>query len=263
MLPTPLTDTSRGRMPTRIAPRPWRPRPSLLVVGLVLVLASVVGVGALIHSVSGEHGILVMARTVQAGQVITAGDLEVVNVSQDMGGLTVINSSEEDAVVGRPAATTLYNGTPLVVAELGPVQLPSGDSVMAVNAKLGSYPPSIAAGDEVEVIDDQTASTSTSSAAPVVTGPVERGGRCRRRRWMASSRCSCPPIRRRRWRRQRRAATWSCCWFPAGGAESVALLPLCSVKGAPGVTTAACALGAVWPRAAPHADRRRVRSGGR
>ena len=105
MLPTPLTDTPRGRSAARIAPRPWRPRPSLLVVGLVLVLASVVGVGALIHSVSGEHGILVMSQTVAAGQVITAGDLEVVNVSQDMGGLSVISSSEEDAVVSRPAAT--------------------------------------------------------------------------------------------------------------------------------------------------------------
>jgi MinD-like ATPase involved in chromosome partitioning or flagellar assembly len=31
----------------------------------------------------------------------------------------------------------------------------------------------------------------------------------------------------------------------------VALLPLCSVKGGPGVTTAACALGAVWPRERP------------
>ena len=172
MLPTPLADTPRARVPTRIAPRPWRPRPSLLVVGLVLVLASVVGVGALIHSVSGEHGILVMSQTVPAGQVITAGDLEVVNVSEDMGGLTVVDSSEEDAVVGRPAATTLYSGTPLVVAELGPVQLPAGESVMAVNAKLGSYPPSIAAGDEVDVIHVQTASASTSSAAPLANSPV-------------------------------------------------------------------------------------------
>ncbi|MGP8161041.1 MAG: chromosome partitioning protein [Candidatus Dormibacteria bacterium] len=31
----------------------------------------------------------------------------------------------------------------------------------------------------------------------------------------------------------------------------MALLPLCSVKGAPGVTTVACALGAVWPRERP------------
>ena len=31
----------------------------------------------------------------------------------------------------------------------------------------------------------------------------------------------------------------------------MALLPLCSVKGAPGVTTAACALGAVWPERRP------------
>jgi hypothetical protein len=173
MLPNPVTDAPRGRTAARITPRPWRPRPSLLVVGLVLVLASVVGVGALIHSVSGEHGILVMSQTVQAGQVITAGDLQVVNVSEDMGGLTVIDSAEENAVVGRPAATTLYGGTPLVVAELGPVQLPTGESVMAVNAKLGSYPPSIAAGDQVEVIDDQTASTSASSAAPLANSPVE------------------------------------------------------------------------------------------
>src|ERR1035437_849401 len=176
MLPTPLTDAPRGRAPTRIAPHPWGPRPSLLVSGLVLVLASVVGVGALIHSVSGEHGILVMSQTVQAGQDITAGDLEVVNVSQDMGGLTVIDSSEEQAVVGRPAATTLYDGTPLVVSELGPVHLPTGESVMAVNAKLGSYPPSIAAGDKVEVIDVQTASTSASSAAPPANSPVSAAG---------------------------------------------------------------------------------------
>ncbi|MGP8161040.1 MAG: SAF domain-containing protein [Candidatus Dormibacteria bacterium] len=173
MLPTPFTDTTRGRTAARITPRPWRPRPSLLVVGLVLVLASVVGVGALIHSVSGEHGILVMSQTVQAGQVITAGDVEVVNVSEDMGNLTVIDSSQEAAVVGRPAATTLYDGTPVVVSELGPVQLPTGESVMAVNAKLGSYPPSIAAGDEVEVIDTQTASGSTPSPAPVATAPVD------------------------------------------------------------------------------------------
>src|ERR1039458_3031796 len=172
MLPTPLTDAPRGRAPTRIAPRPWRPRPSLLVVGLVLVLASVVGVGALIHSVSGEHGILVMSQTVQAGQVITAGDLRVVNVSEDMGGLTVIDSSEEDAVVGRPAATTLYGGTPLVVAELGPVQLPTGESVMAVNAKLGSYPPRIAARGQGAAIDHQPASPPASSAAPLANSPV-------------------------------------------------------------------------------------------
>jgi hypothetical protein len=114
-----------------------------------------------------------MSQTVQAGQVITAGDLEVVNVSQDMGGLTVIDSSEEQAVVGRPAATTLYGGTPIVVSELGPVQLPTGDSVMAVSAKVGSYPPSLAAGDEVEVIDVQTPSAATSSPAPLATGPVD------------------------------------------------------------------------------------------
>ena len=114
MLPTPLADTSRGRTAARIAPRPWRPRPSLLVVGLVLVLASVVGVGALIHSVSGEHGILVMSQTVQAGQDITAGDLEVVNVSEDMGGLTVIDSSEEQAVAvarRRPPCTTAHRSS--------------------------------------------------------------------------------------------------------------------------------------------------------
>jgi hypothetical protein len=107
-----------------------------------LVLASVVGVGALVHSVSGEHGILVMSQTVQAGQAITTGDLEVVNVSEDMGGLTVIDSSEEDVVVGRPAATTLYGGTPLVAAELGPVALPTGESVMASSAPQSHRTPS-------------------------------------------------------------------------------------------------------------------------
>ena len=60
-----------------------------------------------------------------------------------------------------------------MVSELGPVQLPTGDSVMAVSAKVGSYPPSLAAGDEVEVIDVQTPSAATSSPAPLATGPVD------------------------------------------------------------------------------------------
>lgn len=167
MVPLSSTRRDAADAPLRLTPRPWRPRPSMLLVGLVLVLASVLGVGALVHSVSGEHAILVMADTVPAGQVITASDLRVLNVSEDTGGLAVIDSSAEASVVGRPAAVTLLAGTPVMAGDLGPAQLPAGEALMGVLVKPGQYPPSLAAGDTVEVIDTGNA----SEPAPTSPGP--------------------------------------------------------------------------------------------
>lgn len=147
-----------NREPLRIASRPWRPRPSLLLVGLIMVLAAILGVGALVTSVSGQEAILVMADTVPAGQVIAPSDLRIINISKDTGGLAVVPSSEEASVVGRPAAVPLTAGSPLMLSELGPVQLPPGQTVMGVLVKPGQYPPALAVGDTVEVLDIGSAS---------------------------------------------------------------------------------------------------------
>ena len=159
MLPVLKGDApTRTDVPLRIASRPWRPRPSLLLVGLVMVIAAVLGVGALVTSVSGEEAILVMADTLPAGQVIAPSDLRIVNVSKDTGGLAVISSSQEASVVGRPAAVTLTAGSPVMLSELGPVQLPPGQTIMGVLVKDGQYPPALAVGDTVEVLDTGSAS---------------------------------------------------------------------------------------------------------
>ena len=136
----PASPRSTKPEPLRIAARPWRPRPSLLLVGVVLVLASILGVGALISSVSGETAILVMADSVPAGQVIQASDLRIVNVSKDHGGLNLVPASQESSIVGRPAAVTLLQGAPIIQSDLGPVQLPAGQTIMGVLVKSGQYP---------------------------------------------------------------------------------------------------------------------------
>jgi len=134
---------------------------------VVLVLASILGVGALISSVSGETAILVMADSVPAGQVIQASDLRIVNVSKDVGGLNLVPASQESSIVGRPAAVTLLQGAPIIESDLGPVQLPAGQTIMGVLVKSGQYPPSLVAGDTVEVVDTGTA----SQPAPTTPGP--------------------------------------------------------------------------------------------
>ena len=158
-----------NREPLRIASRPWRPRPSLLLVGLIMVLAAILGVGALVTSVSGQEAILVMADTVPAGQVIAPSDLRIVNISKDTGGLAVVLFSEEASVVGRPAAITLTAGSPVMLSQLGPVQLPAGQAVMGVLVKPGQYPPALAVGDTVEVLDTGSASAPApqNSGSPV------------------------------------------------------------------------------------------------
>jgi hypothetical protein len=161
--------TTRIEEPLHIAARPWRPRPSLLLVGVVLVLASVLGVGALINTVSGEQSVLVLAQTVPAGQVITAGDLSIVNVSKNTAGLSLVNASQEQSIIGRLAAVTLVAGESLTEAELGPVQIPAGMAEMGILAKPGQYPPDVAAGDTVEIIDG---GSTTSAAAAPLAAPV-------------------------------------------------------------------------------------------
>ena len=134
----------------------------LLVVGCALAFTD-----ASLHLGSREE-VLVVAQPLDAGQVLTTGDLRAVRVSTG-GGLDAVLVGEESSVVGRRAAVPLVAGAVLTSTEVGNAPpVGSGADVVAVGLKAGSYPPDLAPGDRVQVVP--VASSSSGSGTGTVTG---------------------------------------------------------------------------------------------
>lgn len=126
-------------------------RPGLIATAVLLVVGFALG-GALLVSTAGDTStVLVAARPVPAGQVLTAADLTTASVS---GSVRAIAAADASTVVGRTAAVSLVAGQVLnrdmlttdvvpgagqstVGLALGPGRLPAdglgvGDSVQAI-----------------------------------------------------------------------------------------------------------------------------------
>jgi hypothetical protein len=132
----------------------------LLVVGCALAFTD-----ASLHLGSREE-VLVVAQPLDAGQVLTTGDLRAVRVSTG-GGLNAVLVGEESSVLGRRASVPLVAGAVLTTAEVGNAPpVGSGSDVVAVGLKAGSYPPDLAPGDRVQVVP---VTTSASGSTGTVT----------------------------------------------------------------------------------------------
>ena len=142
----------------------------LVVVGVLLVLGCALAfTDASLHLGSREE-VLVLARPVAAGQVLTGGDLRAARVSTGSG-LDVVLSGEEATVVGRRAAVPLVAGSLLTASEVGsPPPVGSGFDVVAVGLKAGAYPPELAPGDRVQVVPVTSSSSGGTGTASVTTG---------------------------------------------------------------------------------------------
>ena len=91
------------------APRPRR-RPGLLALGVALVAVGALAAAWLVSTSSARVAVLVAARDVPYGTVLTDADLSTVEVA-GTGGVAVIPAGERDRVVGRVAATPLVPAT--------------------------------------------------------------------------------------------------------------------------------------------------------
>jgi hypothetical protein len=135
----------------------------LLVVGCALAFTD-----ASLHLASREE-VLVVSQPLNAGQILTTGDLRAVRVSTGAG-LDAVLVGEESSVVGRRVAVPLVAGAVLISAEVGNAPpVGSGSDVVAVGLKAGSYPSDLAPGDRVQVIP------VVSSASGSGTGTVTSG----------------------------------------------------------------------------------------
>jgi Flp pilus assembly protein CpaB len=143
----------------------------LVVVGVLLVVGCALAfTDASLHLGSREE-VLVVAQPLNAGQVLTTGDLRAVRVSTG-GGLDAVLVGEESSVVGRRVAVPLVAGAVLTSAEVGSAPpVGSGSDVVAVGLKAGSYPPDLAPGDRVQVAP-VTSSSSESNGTVTSGSPV-------------------------------------------------------------------------------------------
>jgi hypothetical protein len=115
-----------------------------------------------VYGQAGDRkSVLAMARTVEIGEVVEAGDLRAVQVSSDPGVRTV-PSVDRSRVVGRPAAVRLLAGSLLSPAEVGEgAGLADGMALIGAVLKAGQFPIGLAPGDTVSLVE-----TASPTSAP-------------------------------------------------------------------------------------------------
>lgn len=168
---TPRSRTSRP-LTLRIAPEPRRRHIPWLIAGLLLVAVCAFAMGQLYLRTTALRPVLALAHDVPAGQQFQASDFRVVDAAAD-DGIALVPGAQASALVGQPAAHDLSAGSLLTKADVGQrANLGSDQAIVAVDCKPGQYPPSLAAGDRVTVVDTGAGGSLQGSTAPPVVATV-------------------------------------------------------------------------------------------
>ena len=161
--PAGWADRRNGKPPARMLSVPRLRRLPYLLVGVLLVLGCTAG-GVVVATRAGhQEPVLVLARAVSVGQVLSDRDLREVSLPADSG-LAFIPVSSRAKAEGRPVAYTLPAGTPLTKDLLGESRIPpNGQAVAAVGVKAGQFPPGVQPGNRVTVVVAPASATATGS----------------------------------------------------------------------------------------------------
>jgi Flp pilus assembly protein CpaB len=179
-LTEPPNDTEARRDERSVVSRsgPTRRRPSWVMLGTLLVgLAGLLG--AWVFTATTERiSVMVAARDISPGEVITATDMRVVEMGKT-GDLRAVQPSQQDLVVGRasrgpiPAGTVLNTG---LFAESGQV-IPAGFVVIGAALEPGAAPTAqLAAGDRVHVLGTVRLTGSLPDGSPTPEASVLAAG---------------------------------------------------------------------------------------
>jgi hypothetical protein len=150
-------------LPTRVR------RHGLIAVGVLLVAASALVAAMLYSNAGGKVTVIVTARPVAAGHVITRADLSTAQLSAHS--VPALAASHMDRIVGKIAAVGLVAGqvlNPDMITDQAP--LPTDSAVVGIALKPGQLPADgLQAGDNVMVVILAPPSgTSTTVTAPTV-----------------------------------------------------------------------------------------------
>lgn len=158
---------------------PRRRRPWLVAGGVLLAIVGALTALWLVNATAQRRPVLVMARTVAMGSVITDADLAVTGVSSDPGVATVAASGRHE-VVGKVARTELVAGSLLAPASLATAAAPARGEVLVVLALPPSRVPAtgLTPGTPVLVVSTPTAEADAGSvgAPPTIVATVVRVG---------------------------------------------------------------------------------------
>ena len=169
--------TGAGRRP-QIAARPATPvrgrrRPALIGAGALLIVLPSLGAAWFFNSSRDVTSALVMAQTVQAGQVISRDDLSVAELPHDSS-LRSIDPSSAEAILGQRAATDLPVGAVLnpdsTVAEVVPAKDRAVVGVLLTPAQMPQD--TLRVGDGVRLVDVPTNDATLGLESPASVGGV-------------------------------------------------------------------------------------------
>lgn len=142
--------------------RPARRVPYLLL-GVVLVIAFAAAAVIVSMQLDNRRPVLVLARPVTVGHILSIQDFRQVPVSSDAG-LDAVPAAESSTVVGRPAAFSLPAGAMVTHSSVGAPAIPTGgQAVAAVALKAGQFPPALTPGARVAVLVSASSSTTATS----------------------------------------------------------------------------------------------------
>jgi hypothetical protein len=136
-----------------------------MLLGAVLVVVCALAFAVTGLRVDPRSAVLVLARPVPAGHVLTDTDLAVVRIVPDAA-LATLPESQRSAVVGRAVRLPLAANSLLSNDVLGPPAWPpAGQSVIAVAVKSGRAPVGLTAGARVLVLVVPASAASTAGSA--------------------------------------------------------------------------------------------------
>jgi hypothetical protein len=123
-----------------------------LVVGVVLVVGAALGAVLWHGAVTSGDTVVVAARDVPRGAVLTADDLAPVEV-RGASGLDLVPGASAAELVGRITLVDVAAGTPWspgLLGEIAPLQ--ADEALVALAVAPGEAPPDLSAGDLVKVV---------------------------------------------------------------------------------------------------------------
>lgn len=163
-----------GARPADRLPVVRRERRPVMAALAVLLIAGCAAVSANL-ALAGRGGVavLVLARDVPAGGVLTAADLKVAQLAG--GGVTALSAASEGEVVGQTLTAGLPAGTLLVggVLSRSPVPAP-GDQLVAAALKPGMLPPQAVPGRRVGLLRVEPPGSPAGAGGSAVLAPGAR-----------------------------------------------------------------------------------------
>jgi len=146
-----------------------------MLLGITLVGGCALAAALALSQLSGSTSVLALARDVPAGKLLEAADLKVVEMGNSTG-VSSVAATDQDRLLGRPAAVPLLAGTLLTRQEVGSPAVIAGpnEAVVAVAGKPGQFPPGLAVGNRVQAVDSGVGEGAGAAAgtADVLTSPI-------------------------------------------------------------------------------------------